>query len=245
MRFVFLTALGVGGATVVGGIIGFFIKSTPKKFFDLTLSFAAGIMLAAAVWGLIIPSLGGESFGETAVTVIGIILGAFFVGCCERLAPKLRFVVGDADTDGCADGAIMLLLAMAIHNLPEGIAAGVSLGSGDAAGAIAVAGGIALQNIPEGMVIIPPMLAAGVSRLRAFLLALFTGAVEVFGTFLGYRSVTFFAGILPLSLAFAGGAMIYVIADEMMPTAKKQGKTGVYAFIFGTCAMILLGAALA
>ena len=139
MRFVFLTALGVGGATVVGGIIGFFLKSIPKKFFDLTLSFAAGIMLAAAVWGLIIPSFGGESFGETAVTVIGITLGAFFVGCCEGLAPKLRFVVGDADTDGCADGAIMLLLAMAIHNLPEGIATGVSLGTGDVAGAVAVA----------------------------------------------------------------------------------------------------------
>ena len=139
----------------------------------------------------------------------------------------------------------MLLLAMAIHNLPEGIAAGVSLGSGDAAGAIAVAGGIALQNIPEGMVIIPPMLSAGVSRSRAFLLALFTGAMEVLGTFLGYKAVTFFIGILPLSLAFAGGAMIYVIADEMMPMAKAQGRAGVYVFTVGVCAMILLGAALA
>ena len=245
MEVVFLTALGVGGATVVGGAVGFFIKNIPHKFLDFTLSFAAGIMLAAAVWGLIIPASGAGSCRESLVCVLGIALGAIFVGGCEKLVPKLRFVVGDSFEDGVADGAIMLLFAMAIHNLPEGIAAGVSLGSGDAAGAIAVAGGIALQNIPEGMAVIPPMLAVGIGRRRAFLLALFTGAVEVVGTFLGYRAVTFFDGILPLSLAFAGGAMIYVIADEMMPTVKGQGKWGVYIFTLGFCAMILLNSVLA
>lgn len=244
MKIVFLTALGVGGATVIGGIIGFFIKNIPRKFSDLTLSFAAGIMLAAAVWGLIIPSSGDGTWNEALVTVSGIMFGALFVGCCEKFVPKLRFVVGDTREEGVADGAIMLLFAMAIHNLPEGIAAGVSLGSGDMAGAIAVSGGIALQNIPEGMVVIPPMLAAGIGRGRAFLLALFTGAMEVLGTFLGYRAVTFFTGILPLSLAFAGGAMIYVIADEMMPMTKEQGKAGVYVFSLGVCIMILLNSAL-
>ena len=245
MEVVFLTALGVGGATVVGGIVGFFIKNIPHRFSDLTLSFAAGIMLAAAVWGLIIPASGEGSRYESLVCILGIALGALFVGGCEKFVPKFRFVVGDSFEDGAADGAIMLLFAMAIHNLPEGIAAGVSLGSGDAAGAIAVAGGIALQNIPEGMAVIPPMLAVGIGRRRAFLLALFTGAVEVVGTFLGYRAVTFFDGILPLSLAFAGGAMIYVIADEMMPTVKGQGKWGVYIFTLGFCVMILLNSVLA
>lgn len=243
MLMVFLAALGVGGATVIGGVIGFFIKKTPKRFFDLTISFAAGIMLAAAVWGLLVPSMGEAGLGEVVVTVAGLLAGALLIGVCERMLPSLRFVTGDKAGNE-VDGAIKLLLAMAVHNLPEGIAAGVSFGSGDVGSALSVAGGIALQNLPEGMVIIPPMLAAGISRRRAFLLAAFTGLTEIVGTFIGYKAVVFFGGILSFSLAFAGGAMIYVIADEMMPRAREQGRLGVYSFVVGICTMLFLNTAI-
>lgn len=240
MKLVILTALGVGGATVFGSVIGFFVKRVPRRFSELTVGFAAGIMLAAAVWGLIIPSLGGGSAAETAVTVSGLMSGALFIGFCQRFIPALRFAAGEGFEEGEADSALMLLFAMAVHNLPEGLAAGVSLGSGDTAGALAVAVSIGLQNIPEGMAVIPPMLAVGIKRRRAFVLALFTGISEVIGTFAGYRAVTFFEGLLPASLAFAGGAMIYIIADEMIPRAKALGRSGAYAFTAGICVMLLL-----
>ncbi len=244
MKLVLLTALGVGGATVVGSVIGFFVKKVPQKFADLIIAFAAGIMLAAAVWGLIVPSMGGGSAREVLVCVFGLALGALFIGACEKFMPSLRFIAGGEEGSAETDGALMLVFAMAIHNLPEGIAAGVSLGSGDVAGALAVAGGIALQNVPEGMAVIPPMLAVGISRKRAFLLALFTGLTEVVGTFMGYRAVTFFSWLLPVSLAFAGGAMMYVIVDEMVPRANGQGKYGAYVLVGGVCAMLLLNLAL-
>ena len=243
MKLVLLTALGVGGATVVGSVMGFFVKKVPRKFSDLIIGFAAGIMLAAAVWGLIVPSMGDGSPKEVLVTACGLMLGAVFIGACERFVPSLRFVAGGEQGGAETDGALMLVFAMAIHNLPEGIAAGVSLGSGDTAGALAVAGGIALQNIPEGMAVIPPMLAAGISRRRTFMLALFTGLTEVAGTFLGYRAVTFFAWLLPVSLAFAGGAMIYVITLEMIPCANNWGKYGAYVLVGGVCVMLLLNLA--
>ena len=241
MWLVFCTAVGVGGATVIGSLMGFIVKRIPKRFSDLTISLAAGIMLTASVWGLIIPSMGGCSGRETAVTAGGIMLGALFIGWCERLVPHLRFVAGEIGAEGEADGVLMLVFAMAVHNMPEGIAAGVSLGSGDISGAIGVAGGIALQNIPEGMAVIPPMLAVGISRRRALSLALMTGFTEVAGTFLGYYAVTFFSWLLPLSLAFAGGAMIYVIADEMIPYANAYGRVGTYVFAVGICLMLLVG----
>lgn len=237
MKIVLLTALGVGGATVMGSIIGFLVKSVPRRFSELLMSFAAGIMLSAAVWGLIIPSMGGYSAKEIAVSALGVFLGAGFIGICERLVPHLHFV---ADTEGGEelDGVLLLVTAMTIHNLPEGIAAGVSLGTGDLSGALSVAGGIALQNIPEGMAVVPPMLLAGISRRRTFFISLMTGFSEVIGTFIGFHGVTVFSSLLPITLAFAGGAMLYVIADEMMPRAAKQGKTATYILLLGFCLML-------
>ena len=135
----------------------------------------------------------------------------------------------------------MFVTAIAIHNLPEGIAAGVSFGTGNTADALAVAGGIALQNIPEGMVIIGPMLAAGMSPKRTFLCALATGVVEVIGTLLGYFAVSISAAILPFALAFAGGTMLYVISDEMIPETHAHGsqRGATYALLAGFCVMLI------
>ena len=237
MGIVLLTALGVGGATVIGSIVGFVVKSIPRRFSELTLSLAAGIMLSAAIWGLIVPSMGEGSTAEVAVTALGVFLGGVFIGLCEKAVPHLRFVA-DGEGGEELDSVLLLVAAMALHNLPEGIAAGVSLGAGDLSGAMSVAVGIALQNIPEGMAVVPPMLMAGISRRRTFFISLATGLVEVAGTFLGYHSVTLLSSLLPITLAFAGGAMLYVIADEMIPRTAEQGRVAAYVMLVGFCLML-------
>jgi ZIP family zinc transporter len=125
--------------------------------------------------------------------------------------------------------------------LPEGIAAGVGFGSGNTSDALLIAGGIALQNIPEGMVIIGPMMAAGVSPKRTFVIAAMTGLVEVVGTLLGYFAVSLASAILPFALAFAGGTMLYVISDEMIPETHAHGEQrgATYALLVGFCLMLV------
>ena len=243
MKLVLLTSLGVGGATVLGSILGFAVKKIPKHLSDLTVSFAAGIMLAA-VWGIFTPIIESRHTAHIAVFALSLMIGAVFIGMCEMFIPKLRFVAGECGETGEADSVLMLAMAMFIHNMPEGIAAGVSLGSGNLSGALAVAGGIALQNVPEGMAVIPPMLAVGISKKRAFVIALLTGFSEVGGTFIGYYAATSFDWMLIPSLAFAGGAMIYVIADEMMPYINARGRLGAYVFVAGMCIMTLFAAIL-
>ena len=244
MNMVLLTALGVGGATVVGALIGFVFKKISHTFSDIVLSFAAGVMLAAAVLGLILPSLEyGGRFG-LAVTVAGIFAGALCLNLIDKLVPHLHKLVGaDSEEHNNANLSKVLLfvMAIAIHNLPEGIAAGVGFGSGDTAQALVIAGGIALQNIPEGMVIIGPMLAAGVSPRKTFICALGTGLVEVVGTLVGYFAVQVSAVILPFALAFAGGTMLYVISDEMIPETHAHGseRGATYALLVGFCIMLM------
>ena len=136
---------------------------------------------------------------------------------------------------------MLFVMAIAIHNLPEGIAAGVGFGSGNTSEALLIAGGIALQNIPEGMVIIAPMLAAGVKPRRTFLIALGTGLVEVVGTMLGFFAVNISSAILPFALAFAGGTMLYVISDEMIPETHAHGseRGATYSLLVGFCLMLV------
>ena len=245
MKLVLLTALGVGGATVLGSILGFVFKKISHKFSDIVLSFAAGIMLAAAVIGLVIPSLEYGGKYSVLITVVGIFTGALCLNLIDKLVPHLHKLVGnDIENHHNADLSKVLLfvLAIAIHNLPEGIAAGVGFGSGDTSGALIIAGGIALQNIPEGMVIIAPMLAAGVSPRKTFVCAMITGLVEVVGTFVGYFAVNIAAAVLPFALAFAGGTMLYVISDEMIPETHAHGsqRGATYSLLVGFCVMLIM-----
>lgn len=243
MDLVLLTALGVGGATVIGALIGFAFKEMSHKFSDIVLSFAAGVMLAAAVLGLIIPSLEyGGKYG-LLITIAGIFVGALCLNLIDKVVPHLHKLVGaDIEEHNNANLSRVLLFvtAIAIHNLPEGIAAGVGFGSGDTSQALMIAGGIALQNIPEGMVIIAPMLAAGVTPGKTFICAILTGVVEVVGTLIGYFSVSVASAILPFALAFAGGTMLYVISDEMIPETHTHGseRGATYALLVGFCIML-------
>ena len=244
MELVLLTALGVGGATVVGAIIGFLFKNLSHKFSDIVLSFAAGVMLAAAVLGLILPSLEyGGKFG-ILITVAGIFVGAICLSLADRLIPHLHRLTGGGEEIHRASSlgkVILFVTAIAIHNLPEGIAAGVGFGAGNTEQALMIAGGIALQNVPEGMVIIGPMLAAGVKPRKTFVLAMMTGLVEVVGTMIGYFAVRASTAILPFALAFAGGTMLYVISDEMIPETHAHGHENgaTYALLFGFCLMLV------
>ena len=246
MRIVLLTALGVGGATVFGTLLGFLFKNISHKFSDIVLSFAAGVMLAAAVLGLIVPSVEYGGKWGLLITVAGVFVGAVCLNLFDRVVPHLHKLSG-VEPEGHPGNTqklnkvLLFVTAIAIHNLPEGIAAGVSFGTGNTADALAVAGGIALQNIPEGMVIIGPMLAAGMSPKRTFLCALATGVVEVIGTLLGYFAVSLSAAILPFALAFAGGTMLYVISDEMIPETHAHGsqRGATYALLVGFCIMLV------
>ena len=245
MIIVLLTALGVGGATVLGAIIGFIFKNISHKFSDLVLAFAAGVMLAAAVLGLIIPSLEFGGNWGLLITVIGIFAGAIVLNLMDKLVPHLHKMIGEDNEEHQTTklGKVLLfVLAIGIHNLPEGIAAGVGFGTGDNSQAIIIALGIALQNIPEGMVIIGPLLSAGVSKTKAFIIALITGLVEVVGTFIGYFAVSLANFILPFALAFAGGTMLYVISDEMIIETHEHGteRAATYSLLIGFCVMLVL-----
>ena len=249
MTMVLLTALGVGGATVIGAVIGFLFKRISHKFSDIVLAFAAGVMLAAAVLGLIIPSVEhGAQFGTPIallMTVAGVFTGALCLNLIDKLVPHLHKMMGtdieDHQNNKKAGKVLLFVMAIAIHNLPEGIAAGVGFGSGNVGEAMLIAGGIALQNIPEGMVIIAPMLSAGVKPGRTFLIALGTGLVEVVGTLLGYFAVSISTAILPFALAFAGGTMLYVISDEMIPETHAHGseRGATYSLLVGFCLMLV------
>ena len=245
MQLVLLTALGVGGATVIGAILGFVFKKTSHKFNDIVLSFAAGVMLAAAVFGLVLESLEYGGKFSIIVTVIGVFCGAVCVNLIDKLVPHLHKLTGvdqekhPSKTEQL-NKVLLFVIAIAIHNLPEGIAAGVGFGTGNTAEALTIAGGIALQNIPEGMVIIAPMIAAGMSGGRTFIIALMTGVVEVIGTLLGYFAVSISTAVLPFALAFAGGTMLYVISDEMIPETHAHGneRGATYSLLLGFCVML-------
>ena len=259
-KLVLLTALGVGGSTVFGAAIGFLFKKASHKFSDIVLAFAAGVMLAAAVLGLVMPSVehgvdmfapmeGVSGLGAKALallmTVAGVFVGALCLNLVDRMVPHLHKLAGvDQEvhpSNRDAGKVLLFVMAIAIHNLPEGIAAGVGFGSDNTTEALLIAGGIALQNIPEGMVIIAPMLAAGIKPGRTFVIALATGLVEVVGTMLGFFAVSIFTPILPFALAFAGGAMLYIISDEMIPETHAHGceRGATYALLVGFCVMLI------
>ena len=244
MNLVLLTALGVGGATVIGAFIGFAFKKISHQFSDIILSFAAGVMLAAAVLGLIIPSLEyGGKYG-LVTTVIGIFAGALILNVIDKIVPHLHKMIGpdiESHNNANLNKVLLFVIAIAIHNLPEGIAAGVGFGTGNASQAMVIAGGIAMQNIPEGIVIIGPMLAAGVSPRKTFIIALMTGIIESVGTLVGYFAVTVAYVILPFALAFAGGTMLYVISYEMIPETHAHGaeRGATYALLAGFCLMLI------
>ena len=233
MEIVILTALGVGSATVIGAILGFVFRGLTRAVSDYILAVSAGVMLASAVTSLVMPSI---EYGSVWLSIIFIIFGAVGINLLNRAGAHFLGLNKSAKSKRYRS-VMMLVLAIALHNFPEGIAAGVGFGTGNIGDAVLIAGGIALHNVPEGMVIISPMIAAGVKPGRALGVAMGTGAFEIFGTMFGYFAVNLSGIVLAPALALAGGMMLYVICDEMIPEARaNEHSRGVsYALIAGFC----------
>lgn len=247
MSHVWISAAGLCGATILGSVLGFFFKELPHKWNDTVLGYCAGIMLAASTLGLIVPAYDtGGSNGWWIVTA-GVIGGALFLNVLDLITPHLHAITGidpeEHRHNSTLNHIMLFVMAIALHKLPEGIAAGVSMMTQDDGSTDwSVSFGIALQNVPEGMVIIAPLLLAGVTHLRTMLISIGIGLLEVVGVWIGYglgaTSVTF----LPVMLGFAGGAMLYVTSDEMIPETHAHGyqKQATYALIIGFVTLLLL-----
>ncbi len=243
MSEVWISAAGLCGATVIGSLLGFFIKELPHKWNDSILGYCAGIMLAASTIGLILPAFElNESWWLVAV---GVMAGAFFLNLLDFVTPHLHHItgLGEAEHHNNAklNNVLLFVMAIAIHKLPEGMAAGVSMSDIDAS-SWTVSMGIALQNVPEGMVIIAPLIMAGVKPFRTFLISLAIGLLEVVGVWLGFALGTVSAALLPVMLGFAGGAMLYVTSDEMIPETHAHGyqKQATYALLLGFMTLLLI-----
>ena len=243
MTYVWISAAGLCGATIIGSILGFAIKELPHKWNDTVLGYCAGIMLAASTLGLIVPAFDQADLWWPVA--IGVMAGAYFLNVLDLVTPHLHHITGlDAEThrnNSTLNHILLFVMAIALHKLPEGIAAGVSMTDGDST-SWAVSFGIALQNIPEGMVIIAPLLLAGVKPLRTFLISIAIGLLEVFGVWLGFGLGSMSATLLPMMLGFAGGAMLYVTSDEMIPETHAHGfqKQATYALLLGFMTLLLL-----
>ena len=204
MTDVWISAAALCATTLLGSLLGFAIKELPHKWNDTVLGYCAGVMLAASTLGLIVPAFeeGGSSMWW--LVALGVMGGAAFLNVLDLLTPRLHHITGldpERHASGTSLSRVMLfVMAIALHKLPEGIAAGVSMaGAEEEAASWGVTLGLSLQNIPEGMVIIAPMLSAGVKPSRTFLIAMLTGVVEVIGTFIGYFAVSIASAILPLT----------------------------------------------
>ncbi len=240
MTQVWISALGLCGATIIGSLIGFIIKELPHKWNDTVLGYCAGVMLAASTIGLIVPALSLSPDGDWWMVVIGVMVGALFLNVLDFITPHLHHITGldpeEHQNNATLNHILLFVMAIAIHKLPEGLAAGVSMAdvSGGSASFI-VTLGIALQNVPEGIVVIAPLLLAGVTKLRTFIISLTIGLLEVVGVWLGFALGTASSLFLPVMLGFAGGAMLYVTSDELIPETHAHGyqKSATYALLLG------------
>ncbi len=242
MSYALITAACIALCTLAGAAAGFLFENIPPAAEDMLTAAAAGIMLGAALLGLIVPSM--ELSGGRAAWLVpaGILCGALFLSIFGALTPYLSRRMG-AESDEALRRALLFAAAIAIHHFPEGAAAGVSFGTGDPGDALTVAGGVAFQTIPEAMVIVPPLLKAGAGRRCAARAAFLSGAVEAAGVFFGYLAVSAVNGALPFMLAFAAGTMLLVIAGDMLPrTQRRSGGLSSCAVLFGFCLLLFLAA---
>ena len=246
MNELWISAAGLAGSTVLGAILGFGIKKIPHKWHDTMMGYCAGVMLAAAALGLIVPAMEGAGAERWWVVLLGVLLGALFLNILDLFTPHLHTITGldpeEHKTNERLNKVMLFVLAVAIHKLPEGIAAGVGFNAEDISNAWSVTVGLSNQNVPEAMVIIAPLLLAGVNRWRTIGLSLIIGLLEIVGIWLGYALGALSEMLLPLMLAFAGGSMLYVVSDEMIPETHSHGhhKSATYALLLGFLTLLFI-----
>jgi len=251
---VIITLLIPFAGTLIGSSFVFFLKrEMPLLFRKALLGFASGVMVAAAVWSLLIPSMemsSGEGISSVIPAAAGFILGVCFLLAIDFLTPHIH--IGDDRPEGLKSRisrTAMLALAVTIHNIPEGMAVGVviagALSDGISiapAAAMATAIGIAIQNIPEGAIISMPMRSEGNSRRKSFLIGALSGVVEPAGALIVILLASLMTAILPYFLAFAAGAMLYVVVEELIPEASegRHSNIGTVGFAVGFVLMMVL-----
>lgn len=241
-----LASLLAGLATGLGALPALFFKTVPDRLMSTLLGGAAGVMLAATSFSLIVPgiehgNLLWPGYGAYVVAA-GILFGAFCLDLVDRLLPHEHFILGHEGPSSRMKKIWLFIIAITIHNFPEGLAVGVGFGGGDIANGTSLAIGIGLQNMPEGLAVALPLLGLGYSRAKAIGIALMTGLVEPVGGLLGVAAVSVFHPVLPLGMAFAAGAMLFVISDEIIPEthAKGRSRLATFGIIIGFIVMMTL-----
>lgn len=261
-----LASLAAGLATGLGAIPIFFKRNFSKQFLDSSLGFAAGVMLAATSFSLILPAIkaGGGGIQGAAITVFGMLVGGIFLDLMDHFFPDTNLLTNSRINGNCkgnGDSSVLLCteeqiaarreamrkvtlfaVAITLHNFPEGLAVGVGFGDGNIANGITLAIAIGLQNIPEGLAVALPFIKEGFPPSKAFLIALATGLVEPIGGLLGAGLVSVAKPFLPFCLAFAAGAMLFVIASEIIPETQKgvSSKIATHFLLIGFVVMMFL-----
>jgi len=247
------------GMTAAGSGLVFFFKTANRKFLELMLGFAGGVMIAASYWSLLAPAIEmseGKALPSFVPPLIGFLLGAFFLYAVDKILPHMHRWANRDEAEGIETNwhsSILLVLAITLHNIPEGLAVGVAFGALGAGfegatlgGAVALALGIGIQNFPEGTAVSLPLRGTGMSRLKSFWYGQLSGAVEPVAAVIGAMAVILMQPLLPYALAFAAGAMIYVVIEEVIPESQKSGDTDLptIATLIGFSVMMTLDVAL-
>lgn len=243
---VLICAGGLGLASLLGSGIGALVKSIPHKWNDIFLGFCAGMMLAASLVCLIMPAVEMLPLSQFWQPLTGVTAGVALIALLDYITPHLHRLSG-LETErhrghSTSDRVFLFVLAIALHKFPEGLATGVAFDGHDLGNAYSLSLAIALQNIPEGMVVVTPLVMIGVSRLRVLGISLAVAGLEVAGVCAGFIIGDVSEIFLPLLLGMAGGAMLYVISDEMIPETHAHGyeKPATYALIAGVMAMLII-----
>ncbi|HHV98353.1 MAG TPA: ZIP family metal transporter [Clostridiaceae bacterium] len=239
-----IASILAGIAAGVGALPLLFTKNVSDKLLDTILGFSAGVMLAATSFSLVIPAVeyGGGGLKGILLTALGIILGAVFLDVIDKFSPHVHTVLGNEGSKSKLSRVWLFIIAITIHNFPEGLAVGVGFGTGNTSDGLSLAIGIGLQNMPEGLAVALPLLHEGYSKSKALLIAFITGLVEPIGALFGIILAQIARPVLPVGLAFAAGAMLFVISDELIPETHTKGfqRIATYGVIIGFIVMTAL-----
>ncbi|WP_207264771.1 ZIP family metal transporter [Desulfovibrio sp. Huiquan2017] len=255
----FLATLFTWGVTALGAALVFTAKDISKKTLDIMLGFAGGVMMAASYWSLLAPALemsGGMGTWAFVPAAVGFVLGAVFLRLVDMVLPHLHLNAPMSEAEGVKTSwrrSTLLVTAITLHNIPEGLAVGVAFGavaagldSANMAGAISLAMGIGIQNFPEGTAVAVPLRREGMSRMKSFMYGQASGMVEPMAAVLGAAAVLVARPLLPYALAFAAGAMIFVVVEEVIPESQSSGNgdLATMGVVFGFTVMMILDVAL-
>jgi ZIP family zinc transporter len=245
VKILSIVLLSIGGSTVAGVLAGLLFRHIPHRLNDIVLGFAAGVMLAASVLGLIAPAFEIDD-GSILIALCGTFTGAVFISMLDRIVPHLHRIAG-LDTEphrsnGSISRTLLFVTAIALHKIPEGLATGVTFGTDDVCDILTVAGSISLQNIPEAIVIVTPLFAIGIAAGRVLCISLAIATTSIVSVLVGCALASVFSAAMPFMLGAAGGAMLYVISDEMIPETHSHGyeKPATFALIAGLLLVVIL-----